>query len=511
MGAAISTTGTFNLEAASAEEVSAFVGNLSDGMGDLAGAIRKAAINGKVLASCTRDELKAILVEIGITSVAHQVRLIAEWNAMKERHAAGHSAGAVAHAGMAQGITISLPSAIACDDVIETPAATVFAGKSAGGAGPTGNGNALQGPVPGTSRPVLTASAVRVVEDNVPLVGTVTSSPRDILSDVFSNQGMECDPSSLKNCAAELTAVLTERCQSIDSTDKVYDCFISYRVDADKDVAEKLYLMLKLKGLNPFLDKACLPCGEAWQINFLNALRLSKCCVALISTAGLAPARNHLIDHSADSLLLEYQTALEVNKKRIRDSNPQFIIPVHIGQLEGKRLTKFADSGFALGQYSGSVTALTYLSGSTDLDLYEDDWGPWRYTGEVLNGKRHGSGTCTWHKHPGGGVAVYTGQWQSGRMFGEGKLTRPDGNVYEGQLQAGKMHGRGTYTWATGRVYEGDYVLDMQQGTGKYRYDNGHVYEGQWHKGMIHGWGTMRDANGAVEYVGRWENDEPVA
>ena len=171
--------------------------------------------------------------------------------------------------------------------------------------------------------------------------------------------GIECDPSSLKHCVDKLAAALTEPCQRIESAGKVYDCFISYRVDADKDVAEKLYFMLKLKGLNPFLDKACLPCGEAWQINFLKALRLSKCFVALMSTAGLAPARNRRIDHSADSLLLEYQTALEVNKKRIRDGNLQFIIPIHVGQLEGNRLTEFAESGFALSQYSDSVAAKT--------------------------------------------------------------------------------------------------------------------------------------------------------
>ena len=34
-----------------------------------------------------------------------------------------------------------------------------------------------------------------------------------------------------------------------------YDCFISYRVQTEKDIAEKLYYVLKLKNLNPFLDR----------------------------------------------------------------------------------------------------------------------------------------------------------------------------------------------------------------------------------------------------------------
>jgi hypothetical protein len=329
------------------------------------------------------------------------------------------------------------------------------------------------------------------VDDNIPLSETVIFSPRYILEHLFSKQGIECDPSYLKLFVAELAAELTKRCERIDSTGKDYDCFISYRDATDKDVAEKLHDKLKLAGLKPFLDKECLPLTEEWKGNFLRALRGSKYFVALISTAGLAAARNHFIDHSKDNVLLEYQLAMEIDKKRMQDGNPEFIIPVLVGQLEGKRLTKFAESGFALSQYSDSVAAKAAapLSGSRDVDWYGHDWGPWRYSGEECEGQRHGYGACEWPSHPGGGVASYVGQWQRGCMWGLGRLTRPSGDEYEGQLRDGRMHGRGRFTWAT---------------------RGGRVYEGQWEDDVIKGRGRMSAADGTVEYDGLWDNDEPV-
>ncbi len=148
----------------------------------------------------------------------------------------------------------------------------------------------------------------------------------------------------------------------------------------------------------------------------------------------------------------------------------------------------FLQALFIEFEFGPHLPPILTFSGRTDLDLYGDDWGPWRYTGEVSDCKRHGFGKCTWHTHPGWGIAVYTGQWQSGRMCGEGELRRPNGNVYKGQLQAGKMHGRGKYMWATGRVYEGEWSEDKIEGRGK-----------------------MTAADGSIEHDGWWENDEPVA
>ena len=71
------------------------------------------------------------------------------------------------------------------------------------------------------------------------------------MQEIFSIQGIECDPSALKHCVAELVQVLRERCALITNPEKLFGIFIFYRVAADKDVAEKLYDKLKCEGFNP--------------------------------------------------------------------------------------------------------------------------------------------------------------------------------------------------------------------------------------------------------------------
>lgn len=53
-----------------------------------------------------------------------------------------------------------------------------------------------------------------------------------------------------------------------------YDFFISYRVDADKEIAKDLYTDLKLRGHQAFLDSVCLKFGEDWRVGFLNGCAL---------------------------------------------------------------------------------------------------------------------------------------------------------------------------------------------------------------------------------------------
>lgn len=49
-----------------------------------------------------------------------------------------------------------------------------------------------------------------------------------------------------------------------------FDLFISYRVDADLALAEKLFWRLKCEGINAFWDKECLPGGYPWKESFLK-------------------------------------------------------------------------------------------------------------------------------------------------------------------------------------------------------------------------------------------------
>jgi hypothetical protein len=91
-----------------------------------------------------------------------------------------------------------------------------------------------------------------------------------------------------------------------------YDCFISYRVATDADLAEKLYYALLSKGYRPYLDKKCLEDGIDWKTGFRQGLIKSRFFLPLISRKGLTNIRDPAKDHSHDNVLLEYEIALKV-------------------------------------------------------------------------------------------------------------------------------------------------------------------------------------------------------
>ena len=47
-----------------------------------------------------------------------------------------------------------------------------------------------------------------------------------------------------------------------------------------------------------------------------------------------------------------------------------------------------------------------------------------------------------------------------------GSFTYDDGSTYEGEFEDGKVHGQGTYTWAGGRMYEGAFESGLPHGEG---------------------------------------------
>jgi hypothetical protein len=160
------------------------------------------------------------------------------------------------------------------------------------------------------------------------------------------------------------------------------------------------------------------------------------------------------------------------------------------------------------------------LTGNTN------DGSTWTYTGDILNGLRHGKGTMTYED--GGGYEgdfaddefhgkgkwtygkdgeryVYIGDFVGGIEHGKGKLTYPDGEVYEGDWVNGKEHGKGKITTPSGIIFEGDFV-DGITGKGKFTMPNGDVYEGENVDGKAHGKGKMIYADGDV-YEGEWADD----
>jgi len=139
------------------------------------------------------------------------------------------------------------------------------------------------------------------------------------------------------------------------------------------------------------------------------------------------------------------------------------------------------------------------------------------YTGQWLNGLKHGSGSeqlpdgssysgdFMQNQRSGFGTLrtasgkIYTGHFLSGLFDGKGKHIWPDGRMYEGDWAAGEMHGRGYFLYADGKVYEGDYFHEKKHGQGTYRWD-GKVYDGEWVDGVMHGVGFLTTQKGRHKY-----------
>ena len=62
--------------------------------------------------------------------------------------------------------------------------------------------------------------------------------------------------------------------------------------------------------------------------------------------------------------------------------------------------------------------------------------------------------------------AVYTGQWLEGSRHGRGKQIWSDGSIYEGYWKQGMANGKGRLIHADGDVYEGDWLDDRAHGEG---------------------------------------------
>jgi len=127
------------------------------------------------------------------------------------------------------------------------------------------------------------------------------------------------------------------------------------------------------------------------------------------------------------------------------------------------------------------------------------------YSGEWVDGKRHGKGTLEWRNG-----AVYQGQWKQDTLCGIGSFHLPASGVeYEGEFQDNQFHGSGVLTWRdTGRQYNGSWREGKHHGYGTLKYDNNDsrqrvYYKGEWVDGKREGFGIMKWRSGA-QYEGQW-------
>ena len=160
---------------------------------------------------------------------------------------------------------------------------------------------------------------------------TVQRPPNVILGELFQIQGISLDPDNVVAAVDKIAAAV--RLSVGDHTgcdgETSFDCFLSYRVAADKDVAEKVYYMLLSKGLFPFLDRVKLKDGMPWKDGFLQGLKGSKCFISLVSRKALESCRDKTKNHTRDNVLLEMETALRYMRVT---GNTKYIIPVHLGE-----------------------------------------------------------------------------------------------------------------------------------------------------------------------------------
>ena len=127
------------------------------------------------------------------------------------------------------------------------------------------------------------------------------------------------------------------------------------------------------------------------------------------------------------------------------------------------------------------------------------------YTGEFLNGRRHGRGMQVFERDD-GGEESYVGEWREDQRWGQGTLKTPH-MTYVGQFEKNLRHGRGVETYRDGGVYEGEFANGRRNGQGMFRWPNGDVYEGQWVDNVRVGQGTLKWASGDV-YEGEWLNGQ---
>ena len=124
------------------------------------------------------------------------------------------------------------------------------------------------------------------------------------------------------------------------------------------------------------------------------------------------------------------------------------------------------------------------------------------YTGEVLNGKRHGKGIQVWDDG-----AKYEGSWENDKSNGYGTFYHTDGDVYQGYWKNNRANGKGVYISADGGRYDGYWIDDVQNGLGTEKWNDGSSYKGNYNMGKKEGYGEYEWSNGSI-YKGNWKDNK---
>jgi len=119
--------------------------------------------------------------------------------------------------------------------------------------------------------------------------------------------------------------------------DAKWDVFLSYRSDADEEIARMIHKTLTESGIRVWWDKVCLLPGQNWEVGFCSGLVDSANFVCILSREGIKnpndPRMNWEVlenDSNCDNLFLECRLALELRERGLING----IFPVMIGDKD---------------------------------------------------------------------------------------------------------------------------------------------------------------------------------
>ena len=293
------------LETLSSDQLGSAIASIGTAYEGYSASIIAEGITGGFLSQLSDTEINETLTDLGITKPLHVKNIIFQINTLKAK------------------------------TTTEPPV---------GGGGTLHHSSSAPGILMVTNAVSVVEKVAKVVHD-LDLPTRVSVTPRKLMTNLLAVQGIALDPSDLDAAIDKIVATVGSS-NGVCDGEHSYDLFINYRVASDADVAEKLYLYLKTKGINAFLDKKCLKAGEPWKEGFLSGLSRCRTFLCLISSAALANVRDKTKDHALDNVLLEYETALLIQRHLAEvdvDLARSYVVPVLVGHFSQGVLTKFTD------------------------------------------------------------------------------------------------------------------------------------------------------------------------
>ncbi len=91
----------------------------------------------------------------------------------------------------------------------------------------------------------------------------------------------------------------------------------------------------------------------------------------------------------------------------------------------------------------------------------------------------------------------------------DGVQTFDNGDIYTGEFLNGKKHGHGVLKTQSNRTYDGEWEYDLPHGFGINTFPNGKIYRGEYKEGKPFGEGQWIYSDGST-YTGKWINGEFV-